>query len=114
MNTREVGKTGEDVAAKYMAKQGYIILQRNFVAPHGEVDIIAKEGNVVVFAEVKSRNSNAFGLPREAVTPYKQRTIALCAKYWLAQKKLYGVPVRFDVVEVFGKQVTVWKDAFRM
>ena len=53
-------------------------------------------------------------MPREAVTPYKQQTIASCAKFWLVKNKLYGSPVRFDVVEVTDKAVTLIVDAFRM
>ncbi len=114
MNTRQVGAKGEDFAVKYLAKHGYKILERNFTAPHGEIDVIAKDGKFIVFLEVKRRNNDHFGLPREAVTPEKQKTIVVCAKYWLSKNKLYGTPVRFDVVEVVGETVTVLKDAFRV
>lgn len=114
MNNREKGQTGEQMATKYLQKLGYKILQRNFVAPHGEIDIIAKDGDYIVFVEVKRRKSTAYGLPREAVTPQKQRTIALCAKLWLAQNKLYGSPTRFDVVGILNDEITHLKDAFRM
>ncbi len=114
MNTRQVGAKGEDLAAKYLTKHGYKILERNFTAPYGEIDVIARDGKFVVFAEVKRRNTEHFGLPREAVTPAKQKTIVACATFWLAKNKLFGTPVRFDVVEVIGEKVTVWKDAFRV
>ncbi len=116
------------MAARYLKKHGYKILQRNFTAPHGEIDIIAKDGNYFVFVEVKRRLSTYFGLPREAVTAAKQQTIAFCAKFWLTQNKLYGVPTRFDVVEILEDgssrstrktlkkkaEITLIKDAFRM
>lgn len=114
MNTRSVGNVGENIAANYLAKQGYVILERNFTTRHGEIDIIAKHGAYFVFVEVKRRKTDKFGMPREAVTGYKQQTIASCAKYWLAKNSLYGAPVRFDVVEVMDKEVTLITDAFRM
>lgn len=114
MNTRSVGSIGENIAVKYLEKRGYVILQRNFVARHGEIDIIAKDGEYIVFVEVKRRKTDKFGMPREAVTPYKQQTIAMCAKFWLTKNKLYGAPARFDVVEVQDKEVTLLVDAFRM
>lgn len=114
MNTTKIGVVGENIAAKYLAKHGYVILQRNFSSRFGEIDIIAKHGEFFVFVEVKRRKTDKFGLPREAVTPYKQQTIATCAKYWLSQNKLYGAPVRFDVVEVQDKDVVLIADAFRM
>ena len=127
MNTRKIGKTGEDMAVRYLKKHGYKILQRNYTAPHGEIDVIAKDGDYVVFVEVKRRFSTKYGLPREAVTVQKQQTIAFCAKLWLTQNKLYGVPTRFDVVDIledgspaaqkslFKKaEITLIKDAFRM
>ncbi len=114
MSTKEIGALGERLAVKHLTKSGYKILDRNFVAPHGEIDIIAKDGNYIVFVEVKRRKSDKFGLPREAVTLEKQRTIVLCAKFWLSSHKLYGYPVRFDVVEVMDREVTLLKDAFRV
>lgn len=113
MNKRQVGLTGEQMAAKYLQKQGYKILQRNFVAPHGEIDIVAQDGNFVVFVEVKRRKTQEFGLPREAVTLHKQQTIVQCAKVWLAKNKLYGTSVRFDVVDILNDEITLLKDAFR-
>ena len=114
MNTRKKGNIGEDIATMYLAKQGYVILERNFRAKHGEIDIIAKHGPYFVFIEVKRRLSEKFGLPREAVTYAKQKTIAQCAKIWLVKNKLYGAPARFDVVEVLNDEVTLIQDAFRM
>lgn len=72
MNTRKIGTAGETLAEKYLKKQGYKILQKNFVAPHGEIDIVAKDGDYIVFVEVKRRKSTAFGLPCEAVDARKQ------------------------------------------
>lgn len=113
-NTRQKGATGEQMAADFLKKQGYRILQRNYVAPHGEIDIVAEQGGYIVFVEVKRRKSTKFGLPQEAVTPQKQKIIALCAKMWLTQHKKVGAPVRFDVVGILEDNVTLLQDAFRM
>ena len=109
MNTRKIGTAGETLAEKYLKKQGYKILQKNFVAPHGEIDIVAKDGDYIVFVEVKRRKSTAF----EAVDARKQRTIVQCAKFYLAKNNLYGVKVRFDVVGILQEDVSLIKDAFR-
>lgn len=113
MNNKEIGKTGEDMAARYLQKHGYKILERNFLTRHGEIDIIAQDGDYIVFVEVKRRFSTAFGLPREAVTASKQRTIVFCATYWLGKHRLTGKPARFDVVEILNDEITLIKDAFR-
>lgn len=114
MNTHDIGVTGEDIAVRYLLKHGYKILERNFRTLHGEVDIIAKQKDFYVFLEVKRRSNTQFGLPREAVTLQKQQTIVQCAKFWLVKKRLYGVPVRFDVVEILDDKIGVIKDAYRM
>ncbi len=114
MNTREIGLSGEEMAARYLSRHRYKILERNFSTQHGEVDIIAKNGKYYVFVEVKRRKSEKYGAPREAVTLQKQQTIAYCAKFWLSKNKLIGAPVRFDVVDILNDEITLIKDAFRM
>lgn len=113
MNTRSIGKLGEDTAVTYLQKNGYKVLDRNFNCHYGEIDIIARHGIYYVFIEVKSRNTVAFGTPREAVTSYKQQRIISAAQNWLVKKRIPCVPVRFDVVEVVDGVASVIKDAFR-
>ena len=113
MNTHIKGVKGEDLAFEYLLKKKYKILERNFRCHFGEIDIVAMDGKSYVFVEVKSRKNDRFGLPREAVTVYKQQTIVKCATYWLAINSLTGYPVRFDVVEILDGKVTLLKDAFR-
>lgn len=113
MNTRAIGTQGESIAVEYLQKHGYKILERNFNCHYGEIDIIAQHGNYYVFLEVKSRNTVAFGTPREAVNYHKQQRIISAANYWLFKKRLVGVPVRFDVVEVIDGIASVIPDAFR-
>lgn len=113
MNTHLKGQKGEDIAAKYLTKHKYKILQRNFRTAHGEIDIVARDGDYIVFVEVKARQNDDFGAPREAVGIFKQQTIVKCAVAWLYQNKQYGAPTRFDVVEVLPSGVTLIKDAFR-
>lgn len=114
MNTHRIGVQGENRAVEYLKKKGYKIIERNFHCHFGEIDIIAMNQGYVVFIEVKSRNSVAFGLPREAVTLSKQKTIIACANYWLSSNIMVGKPVRFDVVEILDGKVDVIKDAFRI
>ena len=83
MNTRSVGNKGEDIAAAYLKKHGYTIVERNYNCRFGEIDIIAKQNSYIVFVEVKARSSTAFGMPREAVDWRKQQTIVQCSKLWL-------------------------------
>ncbi|MBQ2711386.1 MAG: YraN family protein [Clostridia bacterium] len=113
MNKRIVGLKGEDIAAKYLEKHKYKIIERNFACRFGEIDIIAKDGKFIVFIEVKRRKSLKFGRPCEAVDLKKQQTIVTCATYYLSMKALVGKPVRFDVVEILGEEVNLIKDAFR-
>ena len=113
MNTRLIGSQGENIAVGCLQKNGYQILERNFNCRYGEIDIIALRDGYYVFIEVKSRNTLAFGAPREAVTPYKQQRIISAAKYWLFKNRKTGVPARFDVVEITNGAPSIIIDAYR-
>jgi putative endonuclease len=113
-----VAATGEMAAEKFLRKKGYRIVTRNFRARnHGEIDIIAVDGDTLCFVEVKARVSEAFGGPEAAVTKKKQLRIVRAAQYYISRKKLHEVPCRFDVVSVrLGQdapQVEVIRDAFQ-
>jgi putative endonuclease len=101
---RSLGQNGEKIAAAFLQRRGYMILVRNYRRRVGEIDIIAREGEVLVFIEVKTRASGTCGSPAAAVTPRKQRQISRTAQYYLAEQNLFDAPARFDVVTVvFGK-----------
>jgi putative endonuclease len=95
---QQFGKKSEDIAAKYLKKNGYKILQQNYRTKLGEIDIIAKDKDTIVFVEVKARRSLQFGNPKWAVTPKKQRKISMVALYYLKSAKLSHARARFDVV----------------
>ena len=97
---KELGKTGEEKALRFLKKKGYRILEQNYVCKMGEMDIIAKEKDTLVFVEVKTRTSMAFGPPQLAVTPFKQRQLSKVALYFLKEKKLEDIKARFDVVAI--------------
>ncbi len=95
-----LGNQGEKYAAKYLKKQGYQILSRQYRNRFGEIDLIAVDGNVLVFIEVKTRRSDYQGKPEEAVTPKKQGQIRRVALSYMKKKNLEGTPFRFDVVSL--------------
>ena len=114
------GHRGEVLAAKQMEKMGYEILERNFHALKGEIDIIAKKDNVIVFTEVKYRKNEEMGTPAEAVNHWKQQHIIRAAKAYIAQKCLMemGYDFRFDVAEVLTSEGKTYfrytEDAFQL
>ena len=95
-----LGRTGERLAAEELARQGYSIIERNFRCRHGEIDLIAEEGNDLVFIEVKTRRGDAYGLPEEAVTLRKQQKIVQVATYYLDLHACSERAWRIDVVAV--------------
>ena len=97
----EIGKIGEDLASKYLEAAGYIIIERNFLARQGEIDIIAKDKKELVFIEVKTRTSDIYGKPVEAVNTQKQKHLLNTIKYYLYSKHLENEFVRIDVIEVY-------------
>jgi putative endonuclease len=111
-----LGAAGEDLAVKALKRQGYRILERNFSTPLGEVDLIARHQQTLVFVEVKTRGQSRFGAPEEAVTPAKQARLKRLAAYYLKAKGLGEPPVRFDVVAVTmgeeGPRVQIIPQAF--
>ena len=110
------GKSGEDLACQELQRRGYAILARGYRSRFGEIDIIAKDGQTIVFIEVKTRNGDEFGGGAAAVTPWKQRRIAQMAVDYLSRNKLHDKPCRFDVVTVDIKdgapQIVVYTSAF--
>lgn len=112
-----IGKEGEDRAAHFLSKQGYRILERNYRTRSGEIDLIALHQGEVVFVEVKTRTSNAFGAPELAVTPQKQKRMIKAALGYIKHKKLHQVPCRFDVVAISAaaeKELELIQNAFEM
>ncbi|AAK79729.1 putative endonuclease [Clostridium acetobutylicum] len=97
---KKAGDYGEKAAEIYLKKSGYTILNRNFRCFLGEVDIIAKNKDYITFVEVKSRWSDTYGLPCEAVNYRKKLKIYRTAKYYIASKSLINYNFRFDVIEV--------------
>jgi putative endonuclease len=100
MNKRAEGTKGEDLAAAYLERSGYRIIERNYRFERGEIDLIALEGDELVFIEVKARRSAAFGLPQEAITPQKEEQIKKVAEGYLFEHQIEDQACRFDVVAI--------------
>lgn len=110
-----LGKDGEEQAARYLIEQGYCILQRNWRSGRHEIDIIAKDGEEHVFIEVKTRRDNEFGNPEDAVSNQKIRSIITATDNYLKQFSIDN-QVRFDVISIIsdGRKFKIkhYKDAF--
>lgn len=112
MDGHASGALAEVRAEQYLAAQGMEILARNFRAPGSEIDLIAAEGHIIVFVEVKMRKNARHGLGREAVTPAKQRRICRGAVYYMMRNGLMNRQARFDVLEIQGERISHIRDAF--
>lgn len=95
-----LGRRGEDAAVQYLQERDYTILERNFRAERGEIDIIARENETLIFVEVKSAKSRAFGDPEDRVNLQKQRQIAKVAAAYLIMMDAEDADCRFDVIAV--------------
>lgn len=105
VNTR--GKSGEDLAVKYLETHGYRVLDRNYTTEIGEVDIFVTDGKYLIAVEVKSRLSLEYGKPAEAIGYQKVKKISQVTSQYIKQFRLFDIPVRFDVVEVYLQDRTV-------
>ncbi|MCU0265662.1 MAG: YraN family protein [Actinomycetia bacterium] len=95
-----LGRYGEDVAAAHLARQGIVVLERNWRCAAGEIDILGRDGDVLVVCEVKTRRGDGYGTPLEAVTARKAARLRRLAARWLAERGVHPSEVRFDVVGV--------------
>jgi len=115
---KEIGKRGENVAAQYLRKQGYKIVERNFRCTLGEMDIIAFDGDSLCFIEVKTLSSKNYGPPEIAVDIKKQRKLSKVALSYLNRNHLHEMKARFDVVAVTldpgEERLQLIKDAFEL
>ena len=100
----EVGAWGEAVATRYLAEHGYTIRDRNWRAGHGELDIVAERNAEIVFVEVRTRRSDAFGLPEESLDARKQAKLIETATAYLMKHELFDVQWRIDVIAIVMDQ----------
>lgn len=112
MNNKLKGRFGESLATLYLRLKLYKILHRNFTAKTGEIDIVAKKRDTIVFVEVKFRTNKNYGLPREAVTTFKQNQIMRTADSYIMKYNLYDKNIRFDIIEILGIKIVHIKNAF--
>lgn len=109
------GKQGEEYAARMLEEKGYVLLERNWRFKKGELDIIAMQNDIVVFAEVKTRSTEQYGYPEFAVTVKKQQLIAATAEAYLYEKQMQN-SIRFDIISVIinnsGIEMHHFEDAF--
>ena len=114
----DLGKIGEALACAYLRRLGYNILSRNYKTKIGEIDIVARDGKVLAFVEVKTRRSDAYGLPEEAINAKKMHKLTLLAELYIKQKRLYQDEARFDIVSILmdsgngSKSIKLIKNAF--
>ena len=115
---QSLGKLGEDLACEELERRGYAIVERRFRTRCGELDIVARDGDVLVFVEVKARSGGGFGSPFDAVTWQKRQRLSAMAESYLLHKRIAGVACRFDVVSVLqdasGHTVELMRGAFDM
>jgi putative endonuclease len=116
MRKISTGKEGEKIAADFLKKNGYRIVETNYRCPIGEIDIIARDKSELVFVEVKARKSSALGYPEQAVGVKKQRKMSKLALWYLQEKKTTDARARFDVVAILllpsGNDIRLIRNAF--
>lgn len=112
VHKKVLGKKGEKLVCQYLKKQGCKILKTNYQTPFGEADILAQDGDEIAFVEVKTRTSDAYGAPREAVGTDKQKRYRKIAESYWKQTKIEP-NARFDVAEVYADgTIEYYKNAF--
>ena len=97
--SHHTGKQGEAIAVEYLTQKGYDVLETNWQSNHQEIDIIARQGDILVIAEVKTRNTNYFGEPETFVTKQKQRMLIKATNHYITKNDL-NVTVRFDIISI--------------
>ncbi len=115
MQSNTYGKRSEIIASDYLKKKGYKILETNYKNKVGEIDVIALDKDYIVFVEVKSRTSGAFGHPFEAIDTRKQQKIHAVASLYMVKNKKHGSLCRFDAISILGlenPEITHIVDAF--
>ena len=100
-HNQKVGKWGEDVSSEYLLKNGYKVIGRNARTPYGEIDIVAKKGEIIIFIEVKTRTSNKMGLPEESITAKKREHMIACAEHYAMENEIDNWQI--DVISIEGK-----------
>ncbi len=100
IESRPFGQWGEEIAAQFLEKKGYHILEKHFFFQHAEIDLIARDGSYLVFIEVKTRSSSEYGLPEEALSERKKRLLRKAAEGYLYLNQIKEADCRFDVVTV--------------
>lgn len=108
-----LGKKGEELAFNYLKGIGYELIERNFRCKFGEIDLIVKDGQVIVFVEVKYRSSDDYGSPKEAITNDKIKKIIKAAEYFIVKNNVNSL-YRFDVVSIFKNNIEHIKNAFML
>jgi putative endonuclease len=102
---KNIGIIGESLAEAILINRGYYIIRKNYTCPYGEIDIIASKDKNLSFVEVKTRSTNMYGSPSEAVDRRKQRLIKNAAKYFLSSNKKYYENIDFQVIEVTANHI---------
>lgn len=113
VNRRATGSQKELLAADYLRKKGYDIYNMNFRCRTGEIDIVAKDGDYLVFCEVKYRTTTNYGYPEESVNYQKQNRIRQVSRYYMLTNNIdIDTPVRFDVIAILGNELKHIRNAF--
>ncbi|CAG7623401.1 YraN family protein [Paenibacillus allorhizosphaerae] len=102
LTKKQLGALGESSAANYLQQHGLKVLERNWRCRSGEIDLVAADGELLVFVEVRTRSSSGFGTPAESIDFRKQRQVIETAQVYLMHKKEYERQIRFDVVSVMA------------
>jgi putative endonuclease len=108
-NKRKIGTDGENTAIEYLKSKNYIILEKNYYSRYGEIDIIAKNNNTIVFTEVKYRKNNNYGVGMESISSRKIISLSKTAKYYL---KSEDIDCRFDVISIDQENISHIINAF--
>jgi len=103
-HNQRIGKWGEETAAEYLTQNGYEAIERNVRTPYGEIDIITKQGETIIFVEVKTRTSNKMGLPEGSITQKKREHMIACAEHYVTENGIDNW--RIDVISIEGKPGT--------
>jgi putative endonuclease len=100
LSRKDIGRLGENLAAEHLKNQGYSLIETNYRCPRGEIDIIAQEGECIVFTEVRTKTGNGFGTPEESVTSAKKKHLIESAYTYLEEKDKQQADWRIDFIAV--------------